>query len=225
MVVYQIYFDKSQEKNLDYIPYYNQDCTLFFENSVIVDLINQKKHVGSGYFGVVSHKLRQKTETTKTAWKNIPEIRNNSTKEFNPEAFESILNKYKPDVMSFQRHSPHDPISFSNKFHPNFSAYFKKVMNEIGYIWTPKLYKNVFYCNYFVAKEEIYEEYVKTMLIPAMEVMNNMPELMKNSNYPHKLPGNLKQKFGVNYYPYHTFICERMFSFYADFKQLNCLHY
>lgn len=225
MKVYQIYFDVSQESKLDYIPYFNKDCTVFFENSVIRELIEQKKHIDSKYFGVVSHKLREKTEFTKRAWKNIPQIANMSEGQFTPESFEAILNLENPDVMSFQRHMSHDPISFANKFHPNFSNYFQKIMKNIGYNWTPTVFKNVFYCNYFVAKEEIYQKYCEEMLFPAMDFMENMPELMQNSNYPHKLPEHLASKFGVNYYPYHTFLCERMFSYFAYIHNFKCTHY
>jgi hypothetical protein len=62
-------------------------------------------------------------------------------------------------------------------------------------------------------------------LEPAMEVMETMPELMQNSGYPKVLPEHLQRQWGINYYPYHTFLCERMFSFYAHLNKLKCLHY
>jgi hypothetical protein len=225
MKIYQIYYDNSQLGAIDYIPYFNKNCTVYFENDVIKQLVSDGAHVGSEYFGVVSHKLRQKTEFTKRAWRNIPEIANLSDGVFTPESFEAILNMKNPDAMSFQRHSSHDPISFANKFHPNFSKYFAHIMKDIGYNWTPKVYKNVFYCNYFVAKEEIYDKYCKEMLLPAMSVMEAMPELMANSMYPNRLPEHLVDSFGVPYYPYHTFLCERMFSYFADLHNLKCEHY
>jgi hypothetical protein len=39
MKVYQIYFDESHLSRLDYEPYFNPECSLFFENEVIKDLI------------------------------------------------------------------------------------------------------------------------------------------------------------------------------------------
>jgi hypothetical protein len=225
MKVYQIYFKEDQNGLLDYIPYYNDECSLFFENSVIRDLILKNEHLESDYFGVLSYQLRDKVRITKTSWRMHPNIANHSIKEFTPEQFETELYKHRPDVMSFQCHMQHDPISYANNFHPNFSKYFEEIMIRIGYRWKPTVFQDVFYCNYFVAKSSIYEKYVKEMLIPAMEVMKIMPELLNNSKYPKPLPDTLKKSFGINHYPYHPFICERMFSFFAHLNNLKCLHY
>lgn len=223
--VFQIYYMEYQLSGLDYIPYYNEKCTVFFENSVIADLIKSDAHLGCEYFGVVSYKLKQKLGYMKDKWKGIPNIANHSTTEFTPALFESELRKHLPDVMSFQRHIAHDPISVAERFHPGFSKYFSHIMQAIGYHWKPSVFPDVFYCNYFVAKQWIYKRYVDEMLIPAMKVMSEMPELMQNSNYPHPLPSELKKEFGINHYPFHTFICERMFSYYAYENELECLHY
>ena len=223
--VYQIYFNENQKISLDYIPVLNNDCTLFFENDVVKSLIEKNDHLETEYFGVVSYKLRHKLGYEMKNWSALPNIANHSTKEFTPELFETELKKHLPDVMSFQRHIGHDTVSFADNFHPNLSKYYKEIMNKIGYDWQPTSFKDVFYCNYFVAKSDIYERYVKEMLIPAMEVMKTMPELMQNSNYPKQLPENLKQSFGVSHYTYHTFICERFFSYFAHVHKLNCLHY
>lgn len=225
MKVYQVYFREEQLPALDYTPYYNKDCTLFFENSVICDLINQGAHKRDNYFGVVSHQLRQKVAIGKTNWAAIKNIANTSVTEFTPENFEIGLLKGKPDAMSFQRHIPHDPISFADQFHPNFSIYFARLMKRIGYNWNGEKLPDVFYCNYFVAKSDIYERYVKEMLIPFMEAMKFMPELMNDSKYPKPLPEELKKKFGIAHYPYHPFLCERLFSYFAYKNNLKCLHY
>ncbi|HXP51389.1 MAG TPA: hypothetical protein VN922_15640, partial [Bacteroidia bacterium] len=91
--------------------------------------------------------------------------------------------------------------------------------------WKPQSYKDVFYCNFFAAKSEIYEKYVTEMLIPAMNIMHKMPELFANSNYPKPLPQNLKDKWGFNHYTFHSFLCERMFTHFAYANNLNCMHY
>jgi hypothetical protein len=189
----------------------------------MVDLINEGAHLDYSYFGVVAYKLREKLSFAKTY--PIVNIANRSIQEFTPELYEFELWKRTPDVFSFQRQLPHDPVSFADKFHSGFSNYFKKIMYEIGYNWYPTVFENVFYCNYFTAKSEIYEHFVKTMLEPAMEVMETMPVLMQNSGYPKTLPEHLQRQWGINFYPYHTFLCERMFSFYAHLNKLKCLHY
>lgn len=224
--VYQIYFNESQQLEPEYIPYKNENCTVFFENSVIVDLINEGANLNSAYFGVVSYKLREKIGSVmKERWANIPNIANHSVKEFTPDLFETELSKHLPDVMSFQRHLPHDPISVAERFHPGFTKHFKTIMNEIGYDWNPTHFENVFYCNFFVAKSDIYDRYVKDMLKPAMEVMKSRVSVFENSHYPERLPDNLRQKFGISHYPFHPFLCERMFSYFAHLNKLKCLHY
>lgn len=221
--IFQIYYKDEQLPELDYTPYRNARCNYYFEHQVMVDLINQGAHLESYYFGVLSHKFREKISFTKHS--GISNIANKSVQEFTPELFERELFRGHPDAMSVQRHIPHDPISFGDRFHPGLSALFQRVLNEIGYNWSPTPLANVFYCNYFVARSDVYEDYVKTMLEPAMEVMDRMPELLKNSGYPKPLPDNLRDAWGIDYYPYHTFICERMFSYYAHLKNLKCLHY
>jgi hypothetical protein len=224
--VYQIYYQAEQLPNLIYIPHLNKECTVFFENSPIRMMVENQAHIGTEYFGVVSWKLKHKLGyEMKQQWRGMANIANHSTNEFTPESFAFELKRHAPDAMSFQRHTPHDPITYANQFHPMFSHYFQFIMHRIGYEWTPTRFENVFYCNYFVAKSELYERYVKEMLIPAMDVMKDMPELMENSNYPHPLPENLKQAFGVNHYTYHAFLCERMFSYFAHLHQLKCVHY
>lgn len=209
----------------NWFPFFNERTTEFFESEVIRFLIESGKHKDSDYFGVVSYKLKQKLAYINENWKNHPNIANTSVSEFTPEQFERELYKGKPDAMSFQRHMPHDPISVANSFHPNFSRYFTEIMEKIGYKWSPVRIENIFYCNYFVAKKDLYQRYVDEMLAPGMDVMKKMPELWGNSRYPRPLPDNLKDQFCIPHWPYHAFICERMFSYFAHIHNLNCLHY
>lgn len=221
--VYQIFYKQEQLGGLDYLPVLNMDCTVFFENSVIRRIVENGGHLGSEYFGVVSWALRQKLDYTRK-W-GLKGIANESTTEFTPDLFAAEVKRHRPDVMSFQRHPSHDNVSLADRFHPDFSKYFGQIMSKIGFEWKPVVFEHVIYCNYFVAKSEIYESYVKEMLIPAMDVMKDMPELMKNSGYPKPLPSDLREKWGIAWYPYHSFLCERMFSYYCYLKGLRVVHY
>ena len=227
MRVYQIYFKPEQLANLEpeYIPYNNAECTVFFESEVMRSLIERNSHRDTDYFGVVSHKLRVKLGFTKDNWKNNKNIHNTSTQEFTPTAFQRQVYEAKPDVMSFQRHSPHDTVMVANGFHPGFLKYWTQIMSRIGYKWEPTRFEDVFYCNYFVAKSEIYERYVREMLAPAMDEMVRMAELWSPCRYPDPLPGNLQSKFGIEHWPFHAFLCERMFTYFAHIHRLNCKHY
>lgn len=220
--IHQIFFDDSQIGGLDYTMYRNDDCTEFFESSVMRKLIMEGAHKDSEYFGVVSYSLRSKMDFSRT-WGD--DIANTSTTYFTPDLFEATLRDKKPDVLSFQRHPAHDSVSYADKFHPNFSKYFREIMRNIGQDWHPQVLKHVVYSNLFVAKSEIYERFVREMLDPAMDVMAKMPELRANSRYPKRLPIHLQRKFGLPHYPYHTFLCERMFSYFAHKNNLTCLNY
>ena len=48
-----------------------------------------------------------------------------------------------------------------------------------------------------------------------IQVMETMPELWQNAGYVEPLPEDLKQKWGVSFYPYHSFVLERLFSYYC----------
>jgi hypothetical protein len=209
--VFQIYFEDGQAAALDYIPYRNDDCTVYFENSVIKNLVESGAHEGSDYFGVVSHKLRSKLGVTRTFWRGTP-IGNVSSRTFTPEDFEAELSRTQPDAMGFQQHPPHDPVTLANQFHPNFSDHFARIMAAIGCGWKPTVFKDVFYFNYLVARPSIYQRYVREMLAPAMAVMDQMPD-------------RLAARFGVPHYPYHSFLCERFFSYFVHLNNLTCGHY
>lgn len=219
--VYQVYFDESQVKDLDYTPYFNEKCTIFFENEVIKNLIEKNKHLNCEYFGVVSHKLRKKLSLMQTKWAHIPHLASKSKNYFTVDNFEYELKNQFPDVMSFENHIPQDTVSFANFYHPNFSKYFSYIVHKIGFDWKPTVFKDVIYCNHFVAKKDIYEKYVKEMLEPAMEVMREMPELYKDSKYQNPLPDKLKHSFGLNHWPYHSFIAERFISYFCHIHKLN----
>jgi hypothetical protein len=221
--IFQIYFDDAQRAGLDYTPIRNDDCTVYFENSVIRRLVESGEHVGHDYFGVVSHQLRGKLGYTRDRWTG--EIANVSARIFTPEAFEAEARRAAPDVMGFETHPPHDPVAIGDRFHPGFARHFRDIMAAIGYGWTPTVFEHVFYFNYFVAKPEIYQRYVEEMLVPAMTVMDHMPELMQDSRYPHPLPDGLRARLGIPHYPFHPFLCERFFSYFAHLHRLTCAHY
>lgn len=227
MKVFQIYFEHDQLAGLEkeFFPYYNYDCSVYFENSVIRELIEIGAHKRSEYFGVVSYKLRTKLGFTKDNWRNNKNIANISTQDFTPKQFNEQLYKGKPDAMSFQRHVPHDCITVADGFHPGFKKHWIELMSKIGYKWEPTQFQDVFYCNYQVVKSDIYGRYVKELLAPAMDEMEMMSGLYDRCHYPNSLPTNLKEKWGVDHYTFHAFLCERMFTYFAHIHNLKCLHY
>lgn len=216
--VYQIYYQPDQIIEPDYIPYPNPDCTVYFENSVISKLVSMGAHVGAEYFGVVGPTLRWKVESCGRG----PRI---NSKSFKPNEFELKLSTERPDVMAYLQYNPHNPIRYHQTIHPNLETHFIRVLRRIGYNIVPTILQDVIYCNAFVAKSEIYDRYVDSMLAPAMRVMEGMPEIMENSGYPKTLPAHLAAKFGVPHYPYHSFVAERLFSYFCHIHNLKVGYY
>jgi hypothetical protein len=223
--IYQIYFNESQSSGLEYTPFFNNHCTVYFENSVIRSLVEEGAHLGSDYFGVVSYQIRHKLRTWNEHWGSHGQLVNLSARSFSPRAFEEEVQRQRVDVMGFGQHPPHDPIALAEHFHPGLSLHFRRIMASIGYDWKPTQFAHVFYFNYFVAKPELYQRYVNEMLVPAMKVMDSMPELMADSHYGNPLPENLRVRFGVPFYPFHPFLCERLFSYFAHLHGLRCGHF
>lgn len=218
--VYQIYYDEKSKADCypEYNLYHNTRCTPFFENSVILDLIDQEKHCEFDYFGVWSHKFRHKVD---------------QRQKFSPQLFERFIKDKRADVYSAHRyHSVHRPVRLAEKYHPNYSYILGKILDKIGYkadFDEPARF--IIYSNHFVADSCVYQDYVDSLLRPAMEVMSNNEEvkslIWQNSQYKGhgKLPDHLKPVFGVDFYPYHTFLCERLIMLYLNNnRDIKCLN-
>lgn len=223
--IYQIYFDESQKQRLSYEPYFNSNCTPFFEHSVMIDIINSGKHLDNRYFGILPPKFVEKKD-----WINknhSHHLINADEKKMIDLSSEHCTKKsiIKSDIIAFTHQIILDPITKISWMHKNIDIYFKEIMSKIGYDWKPTIFEHVIYSNLFIAKSEIYERFVKEMLSPAMDVMMEMPELFKDSGYPKRLSKELQEKFNCEHYPYHSFICERMISYYIHIHNLNCKHF
>lgn len=210
--IHQIYYDEASKNNCypEYNLYYNPSCTPFFENSVILDLIDQKVHCQGEYFGVWSHAFRSKVD---------------SKQHFTPEKFQDFVKLNDAEVYSAHRyHSKHVPAVLAQKYHPNFISILQRILNKIGY--QADLFKEarfIIYSNHFIASKCVYDDYVETLLRPAMDVMSEKGTeiynlIWQNSRYKGhgKLPDHLKSLFGVEFYPYHTFLCERLIMLYLN---------
>lgn len=214
---FQIYYHESQKENMwpFAIPYYNENLTIFFENSVIRKLVSETK---ADKIAVCSWKLKDK-------------LRWNLGKPRLPEDIteESLSRDY--DVMPFTRNSNHHKaLEAASIWHPGFRPTMTKIVEGIGkkMPWEVKI---PIYQNAFSAKREIYQDYVNDYLNPAMELVKNDPEIYKlatvDSHYT-KLTrdGSVKadylmSKIGFPYYPLITFILERLFSVYCHNKKIN----
>lgn len=201
---YQIYY-KPEHTNEIYpfaIPYFNESLTLFFENSIIADLVPKSN---ADKIAVCSWALNHKRAGMNTS--NRQPLRE-----------EDLHLDY--DVAAFTRNTgTHQMLEAMDNWHKGSKELLKKICNEIG-VPFPKEVKYPIYQNAFCARREIYLDYVLNVLGPAMEVMETKfkDECMQDSGY-YKLkhPGEdyaqrIKKYLGLDYCPMYPFLLERLFS-------------
>lgn len=234
MIFYQIHFNAESKGNCfpesDIWKHYDNAnrLTQYFENSPIVDLITKDRHKGFDYFGVFSHDAKQHIK--------FAERLGNEDLRFSPDNLKRVIESYpEVDVFGFEKRRKNDNIIVqAERYHPGFIRLIETIINEIGFMEkVPAKIDHIILFNHFVARSEIYEAYVKEVLIPAMAVMDCMPELWADSGYlknDHILHGkampenwrqHFKDAFGVPYYPYFPFLCERLPSLFVQKHKLN----
>lgn len=212
--LYQIYWKEEQLSNLfDFsIPYKNEKLTYFFENSVIVDIVPRET---SDKVGIASHALRQKVGH------GIP-----MRQEFTKEVIE-----WDYDVLYLGRKQvEHRMLYLLDQWHPGAREILELIFVKLG-LDKPKDPKDPIYQNHFIAKTEIYKEYVGQFLKPAIELMSYDEEIskmcMEDSQYFKLKPPysefatRCREAFGIDYVPLHTFICERFFSCWIHGKPIK----
>lgn len=215
-MIYQVYFKDEQRGILEpqFTPYNNANSlTPYFENSVIAQLVN-KKSDPEEYFGVLSYNLRKKIELMKQFRRPFT---NTSQESY---SFNWLLQQIEKneDVIFLMDHNPHNPILTANEIHPKFAQHWNRIMVRLGIQCDILVsWERVIYCNFFIAKHRVYKSYVDDLLIPAIKVMDSMPELWDDCHYPKEVTPEVKRGLGVNHYPYHAFICERLFSYWYNF--------
>lgn len=220
--VYQIYYDEGSKEACypEFEHYENKVCSPFFENSIITKLIAEDRHIETDYFGVFSGNFKHKMTVTRDSQKYSPQI---------------ILNSLDTDVVSFFRgHQNKNVVNKAELFHPGFKRALINTLNAIGFeVDLEKDTRFTVYQNHFIARSDIYEKYVNELLEPAIKEMCNTANkelqniIWQDSNYHKKktMPDKLKKELGVPYYPYHTFICERLFSIFLNkYTHISCKH-
>ncbi len=204
-MIHQVYFKDEQRGILEpqFTPYNNEGkLTPYYENSVISELVKQESNPDE-YFGVLSWNLRGKIDRMKRYPLPFTNVSEDSY------SLNWLIDQMEnsPDVIFLMKHIPHDPIVVAARIHPNFLHHWYNVLGSIKLDNNfNKTWGQVTYCNFFIAKHKIYKAYVDELLDPAMKIMDTMPELNEDANYPLG-PG----------YTYHTFICERLFSYWYNF--------
>jgi hypothetical protein len=205
-----IYEEKHREHLYPFAdPYFNKNLTVFFENSVISEVVQKAK---SDKISVCSWKLREKLR-----W-YIGRPR--------PLTQELLESDY--EVMSFTRNTDqHNMMDAAEIWHKGFLKAFDCMMEHIGEKRPIKV-KNPIYQNHFSAQTTIYKDYVTNYLNVAIKAIENDKGLnsmaMADSRYtqlPRESSEHLKDKIGINYYPLVPFLLERLFSVYCQNKGIK----
>jgi hypothetical protein len=228
---YQIAFDEHSKANVnkDFAwTYFQKETTPYFENAVMLKLVNAGAHKQADYFAVLSHKF-------------FDDTLNSELKPITQKEIEDSLGD--TDVVSFFgfKRNNFEIFQHAEKVHKGIADCYRELFRLLGKTYNPlEQMRFVVYRNAFFARSEVYERYVKEMLEPCIELMNDKKNhllyqaIWKDSRYPYQESRfqkheGLREKFvhdmGVPYYPFHTFILERMFSYWLNLNpEITCKH-
>lgn len=210
-VLHQIYYGNSdrdieKRKSKLYpfsIPYFNKGLTIFFENSVISELV----------------KVTEADKIAVCSWKLAIKIRRGHKFDQN------ILNSDYQIISFTQNSKKHQMMAMSNAWHKGFIPTIDLLWSKLGYK-RPIEARNPIYKNYYAAKTEIYRDYVVNFLDPAMEMTMKDEELHSmmtafsgygRLSHESDLP-SVKAKLSMDDYPMAPFILERCPSLFYEMK-------
>lgn len=190
------------EQICEYTPYLNpiktvEEKSYLFEYNPILKLI---PNATGKYVGCFSWKFNQKTGITKYE-------------------LERVLEQTDADVISFCFNIP-KYLQVSELHHPGFKERFTLLCKELGL--TCKEPQVTVYSNFFVAKPEVYREYL-SLLTEAIRLLEDEKyKAFADANYKVGLSSEtLYEHTGLKHYTWHTFLLERLMSVWIDNKKLK----
>lgn len=222
---YQIYYKEEQRNQLyDFaIPYFNREISPYFENSIIKSIVPSST---ADFISISSWKLKQKRGS-------MPSIHVLGTSKLSKERILSCefdvailtprIPGHKTLLMSRHWHGKAWADSFSE-----LSAFLERDLS----MEVPNELKFAIYENHFIAKGQIYRDYVFFCLIPVLEFMTKTHAFNRESGYR-----NHKERLGdfesiLDYerstglvdWPIGVFLLERLFSIWINDKQLKVIN-
>lgn len=226
---FQIYFDEKQKDSLyDFAtPFYNETITDYFENKIIGDLVPNSS---ADLISVCSWRLKQKRG-------DLLRTRNE------PLTKEKILNSNFDVAILTPRHPNHKPLLMASEWHRVFNSegriiatpwddafsVFKEFLKSDLGLTVPDELTNAIYENHFIAKKEIYQDYVKKVLAPSIEYMGLNSIFKADAGYLTKKRNQeevkaYQMKTGRTDWPISCFILERLFSIYCEGRGFNIVN-
>lgn len=198
----------------------NARCTEYFENSVICELVPRST---ADFISVCSWRLKEKRQQ---GW--TPVILKNE--ELTLERIEE--NDFDIAILT-PFDSAHNTMLMSSSWHGK--AWDDAISALRSFIEIPtELIGNAIYQNHFIARREIYQQYVSECLAPAISFMEGKAVFRTASGYREKKTrgGKLKdqelerllQGFGLSDYPIGVFVLERLFRIWIDNKKYRIIN-
>lgn len=188
--------------------YKNETLTPYFENAIISDLVPR---TDSDFIGVLSWRLSRKRG-------DMYRLHDKSL----------TLDKLRGETYDIAILTPRGHRDIRQKFmHWHRSEGAERALKEFDkFIKMPEEVEHAIYENHFIAKREIYQEYVKDCLIPAINFMEERKEIfMADAGYINRKSGKEKElmfkklaEWGKVDYPIAPFILERLFSMWINKK-------
>lgn len=218
---YQILYHESQRSELYPFakPYFSVGLTPYFENAIIAGLVPMSM---ADYISVCSWRLRKKR---------------NDAAHYLGGMGKDVLNEEKIlsngfDVAILTPHSPaHKPLAMAPNWHGKawvdaFNA-FKPFLKQFGKV--PDELEYSIYENHFIARREIYHEYVSTYLLPAIDFIGDSPVFYVDANYLTKKRdqaeiARVQRLLKSKDWPIMPFLLERLFSFFINGKGLKVIN-
>lgn len=208
--IYNIAYDPSQFDDCEFDIYHNtvktvEEKSYLFEYNPILNIMEREKE--ADYVGIFSWKFAMKTTFFKKKLDYLME------KNPNQDIY-TICIPYQ-DITSVGYYK------FTDDYHPGFMDLFKKVCNDLNL--DSREPKNIIFSNFLVVKWDLYKEFIENIIKPAIELLETKYKdlVWKDASYcgPEKAgltPEKLKEFTGLDYYPFHTFILERLWSAYLQ---------
>lgn len=222
IALYQILYKESQRTELyDFAtPVFSVGLTPYFENAFIASLVPQCE---ADYISVCSWRLRKKRGDSAHYLGGFG--KDVLTKE-------KIESAMPFDVAILTPHSRlHKPLAAASNWHgkawDDALKAFKPFLERFGKV--PEELNYSIYENHFIARKEIYHDYVTNYLIPAIDYIGSNPVYFVDSNYASKKKDSseIERVRGLlrsNDWPILPFLLERLFSFYINDKQLKVIN-
>lgn len=200
--------------------HFNETVTDYFENSVIAQLVPTAT---ADLVSVCSWRLKQKRNESST--EGILRKQNGHT----VLTEQSIVSTPFDVAVLTPRNKMHQPLAMASNWHgkpwDNAFAVFKRYLRSAQSIKVPDELSNTIYENHFVARRDLYQDYVSGCLIPSIEFMKTDPVFFVDAGYVKRVGAQRAAEYtavsGRSDFPIAPFVLERLFSIWIEAKGLK----